>query len=124
MADPKYYNTLADGTSTSYNADVTSSSSTQEIYYTQGSSSCTPRRVLVKVPNSWNGKTIDKWINLINKKTSTGWKITLLISGEITIVDPRIEKRSMSEFLPLLKMRALDRDIYLIDKFIKTYGVD
>lgn len=123
MAGPTYYDTRTNGTSTICTDSDTSYASSNEIYYTTSTCSET-RNVLVSIPESWDEKTLEKWIKLINEDTSTGWRITLIIKGDIKIIDPRIETRSMEEFIPLLKYRATKNDKYQIDKFIELAGLE
>jgi len=77
------------------------------------------RRILVNKPKHWTDEQEIKFIRLINKETATGWRVTMLIKGDILIIDPNIEKRTMEDFAPLLKDTATDKDIKKINKFFK-----
>src|ERR1051326_182317 len=65
-----------------------------------------PRQLLVTNPKKWTKKTRLAFAELVNRKTRTGWIVTMIIDGEITVCDPNIERRSMRDFVPLLTWRA------------------
>ncbi len=80
------------------------------------------RRILVKTPKKWSKKTAKAYVKLINKKTRTGWVVSMLIDGKVTICDPTIEKRKMKQFKPLLLWNASVADTELIKAFFKKHG--
>lgn len=76
------------------------------------------RKILVSAPENWTEEQNMKFVELVNIKTKTGWKVTLVIKGgNITITDPNVERRTMADFIPLLKNEALRKDIILINEF-------
>ncbi len=80
------------------------------------------RRFLVASPEHWTDDDALAFVELINEKTNTGFKVTMLIKGDVLITDPWIEKRTMEEFLPLLRSSAVTRnDRTLIDEFFKLH---
>lgn len=86
-------------------------------------SSRMPSRVLVTIPQHWSGADVREFVKLVNEDTHTGWTVSMLITGDVLICDPRIETRSMSEFVPLLKWRADVLDRGRIDGFFSVHGV-
>jgi len=82
------------------------------------------REILVEHPEHWKDEDHQAYVKLVNEQTQTGWKIKLLITGNVQICDPRIERRSMADFIPLLKYNASDKDRELIDKFFQEHPVD
>lgn len=79
------------------------------------------RKILVYAPENWTEEQNMKFVELVNIKTKTGWKVTLVIKGgHITITDPNVERRTMSEFVPLLKYEAIREDIILINDFFDS----
>lgn len=81
------------------------------------------KRIIVKPPKHWSKKINDFFVNLVNDKTNTGWKVTALLR-EIEIVDPMIDVREMRDFIGLLKARASTHDRGVIDAFFKKHGLD
>ena len=84
----------------------------------------TVRTILVEAPKSWGEAIQAALTKLVNDETDTGWTITMWIRGDIKITDPNIERRSMKDFVPLLKHRASERDRSLIDKFFDKFGAE
>ena len=78
------------------------------------------RIILVKVPKKWTKIQNLKFTGLVNKETNTGWIVTLIIEGKVVITDPNVERRTMAEFIPLLKDKANSVDIKKIRKFFKN----
>lgn len=78
-----------------------------------------PKRVVVPLPKHWTEQQALAFVDLINLKTKTGWKVTSLVRGDILICDPTIEKRPLRDFLPLLKLNANGEDASAIDRFIE-----
>ena len=120
-----YWNNWSDSTTTSgsaswYSVDATSSTSTAFDFNTYPPP---PRRVIVKHPPHWDKKTTEAYVRLVNQDTKTGWRVTMLISGDLVIVDPTIDVRSMAGFVPLLKMRASDEDKAKIETFFERHGI-
>ena len=77
------------------------------------------RTILVKVPKKWTKKQNLSFTELVNKKTNTGWTVTLIIEGKIVITDPNVERRTMAEFIPLLKNKADNTDMRKIRMFFR-----
>ena len=82
----------------------------------------TEKRYLVECPESWSEKIIAGFVALINDKTNTGFKVLMVIRGEIRITDPEIDCRTMENFVPLLRQHACKQDWTKIEKFFKTNG--
>ena len=74
-------------------------------------------------PKGWNGKDHLDFCDLVNTKTKTGWKISALIRGDVLIVDPDIEKRTMEEFVPLLLKYANGEDKSAIVRFFEEHKI-
>lgn len=83
------------------------------------------RKLLVYKPDKWTDEQNMKFVELVNIKTKTGWKVTLVIKGgDILITDPDVEKRDMIDFIPLLKDRATATEIGIINEFFKSNPVE
>jgi len=80
-----------------------------------------PRVVLVDCPQRWTAEDVKAFVQLVNVKTSTGWQVQMVIRGDIAITDPTIEKRTMADFVPLLKLRATRTDLVTIEEFFKAH---
>ena len=81
-----------------------------------------PRRIVVKAPSWWDVIARANFTKMINEETQTGWKLLMWINGDIDIVDPTVEVRTLRDFIPLLKLRASEEDKDLIDLFMDKYG--
>jgi len=81
------------------------------------------RRMLVCAPKCWSKEVVLKFAELLNVETNTGWKVTMVIDGDVTITDPAIEVRTMENFLPLLRMRACLEDGEKIELFLKAHPI-
>lgn len=78
------------------------------------------KKYLVKAPKRWNKNQVLGFVELVNYKTKTGWFVTMVIEGgDILITDPDVEKRSMNDFIPLLKRDAGKADMELINEFFE-----
>lgn len=97
----------------------TDTSTTMTHYYVQK-----PRKILVTEPENWDEEASDAFINLVNNHTNTGWKVTLRIKGDIDIIDPDIDVRTMEQFIPLLKSKAHHHDIVKINEFFDNYKIN
>jgi len=75
------------------------------------------REILVEHPDDWSDEDHEAYVDLVNNQTNTGWKVTMLIKGEVKIYDENIERMPMLEFLPILKQKASKGDIGKIDTF-------
>lgn len=80
------------------------------------------RTILVKSPQAWDKAKTAAFVQLVNKETNTGWKVDMVIEGEVAITDPNIEIREMDEFVPLLKENAGNEDIERINRFFNEGG--
>lgn len=76
------------------------------------------KTILVPKPDKWTEEQNLRFVNLVNKETTTtGCKIKMIIKGEILVTDPNVEKRSMTDFIPLLVDQASYTDTQKIYKF-------
>lgn len=82
-----------------------------------------PRRMFVEGPKGWTDADSIAFAELVNSKTNTGWKITALIKGDILIMDPSIEKRTMADFIPLLLNNANGEDKSTIVRFFEEHKI-
>lgn len=121
----RYWDPWATSTTSSSDPTGTDTSTTGRTWYhpvqTATSSGWYPqvitKRVLVPKPKKWTDKQSEAYVRLVNYETKTGWKVTMIISGDILVTDPNIEKRKMEDFIPLLKENANSIDIEKINKF-------
>lgn len=77
------------------------------------------RTILVKHPKNWTDKQGLLYVELVNKRIRTNWKVTMLIKGDILITDPNVEKRKMKEFILLLKDDISVEDVKIVNEFLK-----
>ena len=76
------------------------------------------KTILVPKPDKWTEEQNLAFVNLVNKETTTtGCKVKMIIKGEILVTDPNVEKRSMTDFIPLLVDQASYSDTQKIYKF-------
>lgn len=99
------------------------------IYWTNTTSSSADMvlrviRILVKNPKHWTKQDAADFVYLINKGTNTGFKVEMVIDGNIEITDPSIEKRSMKNFLPLLLSVANAKDAEIIRDFFEKHPLE
>lgn len=81
-----------------------------------------PRSYIVTAPDHWTREDAEALSDLVNHRTkTTGFKVTLIIRGEIEITDPTMERRTMRDFVPLLKAAASAEDRKTIDAFFKDH---
>lgn len=99
-------------TATPYYTITTMATGTAQHYYYPP-----PRRYLIPKPDQWTREQELAFVRLLNEQTHTGWKVEMLISGDVLICDPNIEKRSMEDFVPLLKLNASATDKAAIRAF-------
>lgn len=80
------------------------------------------REIIVEHPGEWKDEQHAAFIRLVNEEAKTcGWQITMLFrGGDLALVDPNIEVRSMKDFVPLLKDRASWDDRQIIETFFKA----
>jgi hypothetical protein len=130
MADTNYwdyYGTAA----TSWRRVTATDSSASFTYFSSGTtwassgiySPCrvVNRKILVTAPDNWSDGQNMGFVELVNIKTKTRWKVTLVIKGgDILITDPDVEKRTMEDFIPLLKNSADIVDIEIINEFFNS----
>lgn len=119
------YQTAANTTSTTTSGSYTCTA------YTYCTTSTTtywipppPREIIVKHPEHWTDEQTARYVRLVNDETQTGWLIKMIMNGEIRIVDPNIDIRTMKEFVPLLKHRASKEDRERIDAFFAENGIE
>lgn len=79
------------------------------------------RKVLVIEPEHWTDEIADRFLRLVNIETNTGWKVELRIKGDVLITDPSIEKRSLEEFVPLIKSKASGADLEKFNAFFAEH---
>lgn len=106
--DPHQTSTSTSGTatnSTRYNNSA--SSTTTNWYYV---TAVVTREMLIEEPEHWEDSDRDGFTRLVNLETKTGWIVKLWIKGDVCITDPTIERRSMADFLPLLRSSAKSVD--------------
>ena len=82
-----------------------------------------PREILVTEPECWTDEDGLAFIDLVNNQTRTGWLVTMRIKGDVLITDPRIETRTMKEFLPLLRWCANSDDRKKIAAFFEEHPI-
>lgn len=80
------------------------------------------RKYLIKEPESWTDEVSAAFVHLLNDETNTGFKIEMLIRGDIRITDPSIDTRTMVEFVPLLKSRAVGKDRETVETFFEEHS--
>lgn len=111
------------GTSTSpywsYDGPDTSASSTPTYIHPFFFRPVIVRRILVEMPEGWTEEMSMSFVRLVNIETKTGWKVTLVIKGKVLITDPNVERRTLADFIPLLKDEASQQDIDLINAFFE-----
>lgn len=77
-----------------------------------------PRQIVVRHPAGWTDEQHAKYVQLVNDRTNTGWRVTMLMKGgDIAITDPNVEIRDMKDMVLLLKDRASATDREIIDDF-------
>lgn len=82
-----------------------------------------PRMLIVPLPKKWSKSRRLAWVKFVNEETKTGWKVIMIITGTIEIIDPNIERRSMKEFLDIMRWNACDEDRKKIDRFTRSNGI-
>jgi len=75
------------------------------------------KKIIVKTPKHWDKIKHAAWVKLVNQDTTTGWKVDMIIHGNILITDPSIEIREMNAFTVLMKETAGDLDKEKINEF-------
>lgn len=100
----------------------TSTSTTATPYYFNTVRVVT-KQILVTEPDHWSEDDSDAFINLVNNHTDTGWKVTLRMRGDIEIIDPDIDVRTMEQFIPLFKSKAHHHDVVKINEFFVEHPV-
>ena len=80
----------------------------------------TTRKLLVRMPKNWSKRDQDAFVNLVNKDTNTGWKVEMIISGDVELVDHSIEVVSMQSFVDILSARATESDRKTINNFFEN----
>ena len=134
-----YWNYLDDctttGSPTHYRIDTTASSGTDAMsgstYISNelaSGSACTYalefKKILVVVPRHWPRPWIADFTRLVNDETDTGCKVTMVIEGDIDIVDPTVELREMGPFISLLRDRAIPSDVAKIKAFVASHPLE
>ncbi len=105
------------GTTTSTWGDTDSTSTATPSYLSIATPTMRVRRILVRIPDRWDKEKHAAFVKLVNRDTNTGWKVEMIITGDIAIVDPDIETREMDEFAILLKENADFSDKRKINAF-------
>jgi hypothetical protein len=121
----------SDSTSTSSTTSSFGSNNGRRYYYYVGGTSTTTgsctgagtywhveiQRILVRAPEHWTEEQTAKFVRLVNDETKTGWKVEMVLTGDIRITDPNIQIRDMDGFKPLFKQGASADDRQKIDAF-------
>lgn len=89
------------------------------IYYWRPKS----RQFLVEMPENWNDEDSEAWVRLINIDTESGFIVTALIKGKIMITDPDVERRTMEDFMPLVRRRVSEEDLEIINSFFAVHPI-
>jgi hypothetical protein len=76
-----------------------------------------PRRILIPKPEKWTREQELAFVRLLNEQVRCGWRVEMLISGDVLICDPNIETRDMADMVPLLKLNANEDDKATIRQF-------
>ncbi len=114
------YSNNSTGQSTASYGWGNSWTSTSTMYYPVWTYSVI-KKYLVEAPQSWTQEAIDKFIRLVNIDTRTGFRVEMVIKGDVLITDPEIEKRSMKDFRPLLSFHASAEDNEKIKAFFDEF---
>jgi hypothetical protein len=118
----RYWNPYDTGTSPTYNysPNDTTATSTPTFVPSWGYTTRTvTRRILVEMPDGWGEEKSLAFTRLVNIETKTGWRVTLIIKGNIIITDPNVERRTLADFIPLLASVASYEDIKIIIDFFE-----
>ncbi len=78
------------------------------------------RKLLVRMPKNWSKRDQDAFINLVNKETNTGWKIIMVVHGDVELVDHDIEVVSLRSFFDIVKSGSGATDKEKIVDFINN----
>jgi len=84
----------------------------------------TIRTILVESPKNWTKDEILLFAELVNIKTKTGWKVKMIINGDIIITDPTVETKTMKEFIFLLRAKANIQDTEAIIRFFSKHSIE
>ena len=79
---------------------------------------------LIHVPKKWIKEDCLAYSDLINKKTNTGFKVSLIIDVHVIITNPEVETRTMKDFIPLLLSHANYRDATTIRNFFAKHPIE
>lgn len=128
-ADPiRYYDcTASSSDDVIVTAICTDSDSASTAFYTDtnsGFNGYVPRQVLIEMPEHYEEEDVLALARLVNVHTKTGWVMGMIIMGKIIITDPRIERRTLKDFLPLLRRRASPTDLETIARFFGEHPLD
>jgi len=83
------------------------------------------RSILVEPPSHWTLDDVLAFVHMVNFETNTGWTITMVFKdGDIIITDPNVERRTMKDFIPLLKSRISLEDKKIINAFFDSHPLD
>jgi hypothetical protein len=83
------------------------------------------RTYLVEAPAHWTEEDQDAFTRLVNIETHTGFKVVMWIrGGDILITDPNVERRTMADFVPLLKAYGSQADRDAINAFFDEHGLE
>lgn len=119
-----YWNDSTTTTTDTSNWDTSgttgTASSLDYMYTTVVTTTTYTRKLLVRAPKNWSKRDQDAFINLVNKDTNTGWKIEMMIPGDVELVDHSIEVVSMQSFFDILRSHAGALDKEKIDNFINN----
>ena len=82
------------------------------------------KQILIEMPETWDDNASEDFVRLVNLETNTGWKVTMVIKGDILVTDPNVETRTMDQFIPLLSERASQEDLEKILQFFIDYPIE
>lgn len=80
-----------------------------------------PRKLVVATPEHWTEDDVRAFCYLVNEATATGWRVTMVLHGDLKILDPSIEVRSMKDFVPWLRRAASEKDREVIESFFRQH---
>lgn len=82
-----------------------------------------PRKMFVENSPFWDDATVLQFVSLVNLKLSCGWRIDALIKGDVVIIDPNIEIRTMQDFMPLIYAGCGEVETGLLSEFLSAHPI-
>lgn len=116
-------------TSSSTNTWAGNATASTPWIYGDSNTSCTStpwiirlyRRFLTPCPKGWTHDDEIAFTHLLNRETKTGFRVEMLISGDVLITDPDVEVREMRALVPLIKSHASEADCAKIEAFFAAH---